>query len=197
MQSESTQNISALLITYLSTLPEPLLSPPLFEPFWTWCVNPTLDRDTLHDDAQIKIAQSLLYLLPSPNFSLFLYLFSFFTQILLYPENGINIDDLARIFAFNLLGGSSKPIARRMMVWILRRWTRISAGLRIIHSPDLGLQSPTEPASRIGKLPLSHVKEPDHHQDGTSCPLSERSSSSESLDSSAACKLINLFLFFF
>jgi len=92
------------------------------------------------------------------------------------------------------------------MVWILRRWTRISPGLRIIHSPDLGLHSknsPTEPAashskspaSRIGKLPLSHVKEPDHHQDITSCPLSERSSSSQSLDSSAACKLINSFFF--
>jgi hypothetical protein len=81
------------------------------------------------EQKQIVVAQMLFLFLPSANFSLLLYLFSFFTQIPLSSENGLQFEDIACLFAWKLLGGPSKVVARRMLVWILRRWSMISDGL--------------------------------------------------------------------
>ncbi|KAI0919359.1 hypothetical protein AcV7_006118 [Taiwanofungus camphoratus] len=78
---------------------------------------------------QITIAQHLLQLLPPENYSLLMYLCAFFTQIPLCPENGIQFEDIARIFGHSLLGGPSKNAARVLTVWLLNRWGRIAEGL--------------------------------------------------------------------
>ena len=44
---ESTPDICALLSTYLSALPEPILLPPLFRPIWDWCGLDADDMDTV------------------------------------------------------------------------------------------------------------------------------------------------------
>ena len=47
---ESTPDICALLSTYLSALPEPILLPALFRPIWDWC---GLDEDDV-DTVELK-----------------------------------------------------------------------------------------------------------------------------------------------
>lgn len=97
---------------------------------------------TFIESPQIAIARHLLQLLPSANLSLLVYLLAFFTQVPLAPANGIQFEDVARIFSGALLGtGGSRGGARtgagqgtgslsgRMLVWLLTRWGRISEGL--------------------------------------------------------------------
>ncbi|KII87024.1 hypothetical protein PLICRDRAFT_242460 [Plicaturopsis crispa FD-325 SS-3] len=105
------------------------------------------DEVDLYDveTCQIQIAQLLFKLLPTPNFSLLVYLCAFFTQIPTSSGNGLTLDDLARLFGHKLLGGS-KPSARRMMLWILTRWWRILEGL--VDTPD---QTDNEPLSNTPK----------------------------------------------
>jgi hypothetical protein len=172
LESETMPNICALLVTYISSLPEPVLCPAVFEAFWSWCVKPSIRRDIedSHDEPirpkkdttdaereEIYIARILFLLLPSANFSLLLYLFSFFTQIPLYPQNGVDFEDLARTFAYDLLGGSSVTIARRMMVWILRRWTQIVTGMQIPERPRVGPESAVKADQRTGTLQSSRL----------------------------------------
>jgi hypothetical protein len=45
LHTESMPDICALLSTYLSSLPEPVLSSALFEAVWAWCVWPSLERE--------------------------------------------------------------------------------------------------------------------------------------------------------
>jgi len=45
LQTESMPDICALLSTYLSSPPEPVLSSALFEAFWAWCMWPSLERE--------------------------------------------------------------------------------------------------------------------------------------------------------
>ncbi|EED82978.1 predicted protein [Postia placenta Mad-698-R] len=78
---------------------------------------------------QVAIARLVLQLIPVENLSLLAYLCAFFTQIPLCPDNGLTFEDIARIFGNRLLGGPSKNAARVLMVWLLNRWSRISAGL--------------------------------------------------------------------
>jgi hypothetical protein len=60
---ESTPDICALLSTYLSALPEPILLPALFRPIWDWC---GLDRDEM-DTLEFKCSSlSDVVCLPSP-----------------------------------------------------------------------------------------------------------------------------------
>ncbi|KAH9957679.1 hypothetical protein BC827DRAFT_641802 [Russula dissimulans] len=42
LRAESTADICALLLTYLKELPEPVLTPYLFNAFWNWCVRPSV-----------------------------------------------------------------------------------------------------------------------------------------------------------
>ncbi|CCM06049.1 uncharacterized protein FIBRA_08296 [Fibroporia radiculosa] len=74
---------------------------------------------------RIDIARHVLKLLPPENLALFAYLFAFFTQIPLCPDNGLTYEDVARIFGHRILGGPSKNAARVLMVWLLNRWPQI------------------------------------------------------------------------
>ncbi|PPQ71663.1 hypothetical protein CVT26_010582 [Gymnopilus dilepis] len=191
---ESTPDICALLTTYLSSLPEPLLPPYLFHVIWDWC-------DIAHDDedmskqretfgarlspipmartytnpresSHILIAQLLLHLLPSPNFSLLVYLLAFFSQVaLVKEENGVGVQDLGRMFGARLFGsgvdnaspspadkGKGKAKANdgdpatsstsphkgeKMMCWFLRRWTPIFEGLfDVVEEAQMGVFRP-------------------------------------------------------
>ncbi|KAF8873608.1 hypothetical protein CPB84DRAFT_1798280 [Gymnopilus junonius] len=178
---ESTPDICALLTTYLSSLPEPLLVPPLFRAIWDWCDIEHDEEDQVKqqetygqrvspismvrsytnptESAHILIVQLVLHLLPSPNFSLLVYLLAFFSQVaLVREENGVGVQDLGRMFGARLFGsgtsssstytkdkgkgkardagcdgtGSSNMSSskgEKMMCWFLRRWGPISDGL--------------------------------------------------------------------
>jgi hypothetical protein len=172
LRAESTADICALLLTYLKELPEPVLTPYLFNAFWNWCVRPSVKRedermrkeqdeeeelrarffqtgqrpprpshrvlfekarlraaqDETAETGQVTVARDLLRLLPTHSFSLIVYLCAFFTQVPLCPENGIAFEDIGRIFGPPVFGGPV-PAARRMMVWFLKRWNRVSDGL--------------------------------------------------------------------
>jgi hypothetical protein len=178
LRAESTADICALLLTYLKELPEPVLTPCLFNAFWNWCVRPSVKLEdertrkeqdeeeelrarffqtgqrpprpsrrvqfekarmrATQDDAaetgQVAVARDLLRLLPTHSFSLIVYLCAFFTQVPLCPENGITLEDIGRIFGPSVFGGPV-PAARRMMVWFLKRWNRVSDGLLVVPDP--------------------------------------------------------------
>jgi len=85
-------------------------------------------QDEMAETGQVAVARDLLRLLPTHSFSLIVYLCAFFTQVPLCPENGITFEDIGRIFGPPVFGGPV-PAARRMMVWFLKRWNRVSDGL--------------------------------------------------------------------
>ena len=160
-------DICALLSTFISSLPTPLLEPHIYSALWHWSIKPSVKRDDARRDRQeeeeedrrargepphrgswvtrtdlylddtdlaletdqLSIAQILLRFLPSANLSLLVYLCAFFTQLPLCPENGLQLEDVARIFGHRLLGGSVKLVSQRMMMWLLTRWHRISETL--------------------------------------------------------------------
>ena len=194
---ESTPDICALLTTYLSSLPEPILSPFLFLPIWDWCGLEDDEADTIQrqessgrrlssiplartyttptETKHLHIAQLLLHLLPSPNFSLLVYLLAFFSQVaLVREENGVGIDDLSRIFGGRIFGGGSSSSnstsgdtvfnttqTRRegevMMAWFLRRWAPLSEGLfDVIDDAQMGIfRRPVFRRDSLGKDILS------------------------------------------
>jgi len=192
LRAESTADICALLLTYLKELPEPVLTPYLFNAFWNWCVRPSVKRedermrkeqdeeedlrarffqtgqrpprpsrrvlfekarlraaqDEAAETGQVTVARDLLRLLPTHSFSLIVYLCAFFTQVPLCPENGITFEDIGRIFGPPVFGGPV-PAPRRMMVWFLKRWNRVSDGL-LDAEPD----DPAAAASSSSSSPL-------------------------------------------
>jgi hypothetical protein len=103
---------------------------------------------------QIAAAVTLLQLLPTANLSLLLYLFGFLTQLPLCPENGIQPDDITRIFAHTLMGGKSKSDAMKLMLWFLHRWPKISEefAARSTTSSEEELKTPT---LSVGDFPLT------------------------------------------
>ena len=166
---ESTPDICALLSTYLSALPEPILLPALFRPIWDWCGLDEDEVDTVElkhfrrrmsavslsrthtnptEITRILIVQLVLHLLPSPHFSLLVYILAFFSQVaMVHEENGVGIEDLARMFGGRIFGGGQskrrkasaeisiedphqpKTEGEIMMCWFLKRWSFISEGL--------------------------------------------------------------------
>ncbi|KAI0314840.1 Rho GTPase activation protein [Amylostereum chailletii] len=91
-------------------------------------------EDEVLDARQVPAVQCLLRLLPTHRLSMLVYVCTFFSQVPLCPENGMTLDDLARMFAPPLLGGP-RPAAKHMLVWFLKNWTKISEGLL---DPGLG-----------------------------------------------------------
>jgi hypothetical protein len=81
------------------------------------------------EQPQIAAAVSLLQFLPTANLSLLVYLFGFCTQLPLCPNNGIQPDDITRIFGHPMMGGETKSDAMKLMLWFLHRWPKISEGL--------------------------------------------------------------------
>ena len=174
-------DVCALLSTFISSLPSPLLDPQIYSALWQWSIKPSVKREDARRDRQeeeeeerrargepphlnswmmpndlylddsdsaletdqIAIAQILLRFLPSANLSLLAYLCGFFTQLPLCPENGLQLEDVARIFGHRLLGGSVKLVSQRMMMWLLTRWHHISETLL---GETCGMTAPPSPS---------------------------------------------------
>jgi hypothetical protein len=212
LRAESTPDICALLLTYLKELPEPVLTPYLFNAFWNWCVRPSVKRedertrkeldeeedlrarffqtgqrpprpsrrilfekarlraaqDEAAETGQLSVARDLLRLLPTHSFSLVVYLCAFFTQVPLCPENGITLEDVGRIFGPSVFGGPV-PAARRMMVWFLKRWSRVSDGLLDAESDEAAASSSPLPRRDVRVLERADSFEllaPDEEDEG-------------------------------
>lgn len=224
MHGQTMPDICAVLSSFLSNLPQPLLDPRLYSGFWHWCVKPSVKREDVrrsqqdaeeeekrargelplllpisakqqqkqskaHDDLhlgsdgdierhQIMVAQIILRFLPIGQLSLLIYLCGFFTQLPLCPENGIQFEDIARLFGPRILGTTAKVSSQKMMVWLLSRWHKISEGLL---TDACGMSRPSSPAPNQEELPNADDK-------GGSSPLktpsSRRSRSSDSERSS-------------
>jgi hypothetical protein len=95
-----------------------------------WTKDEEVDNE-IREQPQIAVAVILLKMLPAANLSLLVYLFGFFTKLPLCPDNGIEPDDIARIFGHSLMGGKSKSDAMKLMLWLLKRWPKISDKLFI------------------------------------------------------------------
>lgn len=106
------------------------------------------------ESTHILVTQLILQLLPSPNFSLLVYLLAFFSQAaLVREENGVGVSDLSRMFGGRLFGGESshdipegsniihkRKDGETMMNWFLRRWGLISDGLfEVVEDAKMGL----------------------------------------------------------
>lgn len=224
MHGQTMPDICAVLSTFISALPQPLLDPKLYGGFWHWCVKPSVKReevrrsqqdaeeeekrargelplfppisakqhrgqaqDDLHlgrdgdiEHHQIMVAQIILRFLPIGQLSLLIYLCGFFTQLPLCPENGIEFEDIARIFGHKIFGATAKVSSQKMMVWLLTRWHDISEGLL---TDACGMSRPSTPAPNQEELPISDDK------DGSplvKTPSSRRSRSSDSDRSSCS-----------
>lgn len=175
-------DICALLSTFISGLPSPLLGTHIYSALWHWSIKPSVKREDARRDQQeeeeedrrargelprpgawmthvdlylddtdsaletdqVSTAQILLRFIPTANLSLLVYLCAFFTQLPLCPENGLQLEDVARIFGHRLLGGSVKVVSQRMMMWLLTRWHRISESL---FGDMCGMTPPSSPPS--------------------------------------------------
>jgi hypothetical protein len=83
------------------------------------------------EERQVQIAVLLFRLVPAARLSLLVYLLTFFSQVPLSPENGVGVEDLARLFGHRVLGGSCGLAAKSGTGWLLTRWPRIAAGLGV------------------------------------------------------------------
>ncbi|KAG8220575.1 hypothetical protein J3R82DRAFT_3309 [Butyriboletus roseoflavus] len=185
MRGQAMPDICALLSTFISSLPIPLLDAHIYSALWHWSVKPSVKREDARRDQQeeeeeerrargepprpevwmahtdlylddtdsaletdqLSTAQILLRFLPTANLSLLVYLCAFFTQLPLCPENGLQLEDVARIFGHRLLGGSVKVMSQRMMMWMLTRWHRISDTL---FGEMCGMTPPPSPVPHAG-----------------------------------------------
>jgi hypothetical protein len=111
-------------------------------------------QDETAETGQVTVARDLLHLLPTHSFSLIIYLCAFFTQVPLCPENGITFEDIGRIFGPPVFGGPV-PAARRMMVWFLKRWNRVSDGLLDANSDSEDLENTDGAATGLSPSLLS------------------------------------------
>ena len=111
-------------------------------------------QDETAETGQVAVARDLLRLLPTHSFSLIIYLCAFFTQVPLCPENGIAFEDIGRIFGPPVFGGPV-PAARRMMVWFLKRWNRISDGLLDANSDSEDMENTDGAATGLSPSLLS------------------------------------------
>ncbi|ORY80292.1 hypothetical protein BCR35DRAFT_93273 [Leucosporidium creatinivorum] len=90
---ESIHNVTSLLKKYLRDLPEPILDQRLWRLYLAACVDSTNSLK-----CRIASAQIILRLLPTPNFSLLVYLVAFLSQMPLFPENRLTLESVSTIF---------------------------------------------------------------------------------------------------
>ncbi|KAI0797965.1 hypothetical protein C8Q75DRAFT_740188 [Abortiporus biennis] len=83
-----------------------------------------------HETSQIAVARLVLMSLSPTQFSIVVYLFSFFSEVASHPENEVTFNNLCKMFSFKLLGGPSKEASRTTMLWMLTRWGRIEDGFK-------------------------------------------------------------------
>ncbi|THH17724.1 hypothetical protein EW146_g3142 [Bondarzewia mesenterica] len=84
--------------------------------------------DRAREGMQIMIAQSLLRLMPTPNFNFLIFFISFLAEVGHTRGNGWAFDDLGRRFGC-LLFGKNLRYAPNVLWWLLSRWDDISVGL--------------------------------------------------------------------
>ncbi|KAF9218737.1 hypothetical protein BS17DRAFT_790792 [Gyrodon lividus] len=188
MRGQTMPDVCALLSTFISSLPSPLVDPHIYSALWQWSVKPSVKRedarreqqeseeeerraksgpprsslkqprerddlpvctDSELEGGQICIAQILLRFVPIGSLSLLVYLLGFFTQLPLCPDNEIQFEDIARIFGHRLLGGSTKAVSQKMMMWLLTRWPQISEMLFAESCGMSPLSSPMQPSASV------------------------------------------------
>ncbi|KAL8276646.1 hypothetical protein RQP46_010914 [Phenoliferia psychrophenolica] len=160
---ESIHNVTSLLKKYLRDLPEPILDGRLWRLYISACVDSTSSLKR-----RVACAQIILRLLPTPNFSLMVYLVAFLSQAPLFPENAIPLESVAQIFgastmasrnrsagrlqklvsshAINITGptehfdasGVSVKKAQDGLLWLLAHWSLVADGLL---EPDFDLDT--------------------------------------------------------
>ncbi|KAF8879716.1 hypothetical protein BD779DRAFT_1551129 [Infundibulicybe gibba] len=122
LRTSSIADVWSTLLTYLSSLPSPLLSPSLSEAVRRWCLPPWGPEET-----RVRISRLILNLLPTPNFSLFIYTMAFLHWVSRgghgIPETIIHA--LEGIYASRLGEGPGETITG----WFLARWSGVSEGL--------------------------------------------------------------------
>ncbi|KAL8292463.1 hypothetical protein RQP46_001075 [Phenoliferia psychrophenolica] len=150
---ESIFDVTSLLKKYLTELPEPLLDSRLWRLFLSACVDSKAPARR-----RVACAQILLRLLPTPNFSLLVYLIAFLSQVPLFPHNALPLESVAVIFGPKLLspralapgaklnqklvpgsiGSPSEPAdamavtskrAQDGLLWLLVSWDDVADGL--------------------------------------------------------------------
>lgn len=155
LAEESIHTLTSLLKRFLRALPQPLLDPALAELFWQGCVN---DQSAKVEpiSSRVALAQVILRMIPSSAFSLLVYLAAFLSQVPLFPENKLNIEQVAHILGPAILSprdiplpgpalstrseqlsASEKPLdpieinqrARLGLIWLLANWNEITDGL--------------------------------------------------------------------
>ncbi|KAJ8297144.1 Rho GTPase-activating protein 30 [Rhodotorula toruloides] len=147
---ESIHNVTSLLKRYLRDLPEPVLDQRLWRLFQVACVDSTNSLK-----ARIASAQIILRLLPTPNFSLLVYLVAFLSQMPLFPENKLSLATVSGIFGAMIMAPrpapQKKPAKGEMVIsgpgesvesagatakkgevalrWLLEHWSSVADGL--------------------------------------------------------------------
>ncbi|GAA6046580.1 hypothetical protein JCM3770_006220 [Rhodotorula araucariae] len=159
---ESIHNVTSLLKRYLCDLPEPVLDERLWRLFLVACVDSTKSLR-----ARIACAQIILRLLPTANFSLLVYMVAFLSQMPLFPENRLTLDQVSGLFGSSLMSPRSaaqqkKPVKGEMVItgptetvdsvgevvkkgqnalcWLLSHWSSVADGLL---EPDFDIDPAT------------------------------------------------------
>ncbi|KAI0048592.1 hypothetical protein FA95DRAFT_1605098 [Auriscalpium vulgare] len=132
LRSESTADVAALLAAWFTNIPGGIIHGLIYEPLFHFCVKPSIVRGEPEElealePLQIAIARDILRLLPSHNLSILVYVFAFFTQLPLGPDN-LSFGEVAIKFGKGLFGESSDG-ACQTAVWLLERWDQLSEGL--------------------------------------------------------------------
>ncbi|GAA5925110.1 hypothetical protein JCM3775_006369 [Rhodotorula graminis] len=105
---ESIHNVTSLLKRYLRDLPEPVLDYRVCRLLLA-CV----DSKKLPIKARVAGVQVVLRLQPTPNFSLLTYVLAFLSQIPLFPENSLSIDEISTLFGGPLMSSRLAPRTKK------------------------------------------------------------------------------------
>ncbi|BGP44501.1 Type II inositol 1,4,5-trisphosphate 5-phosphatase [Rhodotorula kratochvilovae] len=159
---ESIHNVTSLLKRYLRDLPEPVLDQRLWRLFLVACVD-----STNSPKARIACAQIILRLLPTANFSLLVYMVAFLSQMPLFPENRLTLEQVSGLFGSSIMSPrpksqSKKPAKGEMVItgptetvesvgeavkkgqdaltWLLGHWSSVADGLL---EPDFDIDPAT------------------------------------------------------
>ncbi|GAA5907549.1 hypothetical protein JCM6882_004402 [Rhodosporidiobolus microsporus] len=147
---ESIYNVTSLLKRYLRDLPEPVLDPRLWRLYLAACVDSTKSLKS-----RIACAQIILRLLPTANFSLLVYLVAFLSQMPLFRQNKLSLEEVSGIFGSSIMAPrpklDKKPTKGEMtitgptdsflamaetitkgkdgLLWLLNHWSSVADGL--------------------------------------------------------------------
>ncbi|KAM0749221.1 Rho GTPase activation protein [Meredithblackwellia eburnea MCA 4105] len=147
---ESIHNVTSLLKKYLRELPEPILDGRLWRLYNVACLDSSNSLKR-----RVAAAQIILRLLPAPNFSLMVYLVAFLSQVPLFPENRLTLENVSLIFGPPCMsprqsssshgklqkfvisnptessfdGAASVKKGQDGLLWLLKNWNAVADGL--------------------------------------------------------------------